>query len=66
LDGDGIQWILMRRRMGRQPGWRLVSFVRSTKDVLARRMREKMLWGGGEEIASIIADASRWSPQCKS
>jgi hypothetical protein len=21
-----------------------------------------MLWGGGEEIASIAADASRWSP----
>jgi hypothetical protein len=28
--------------------------------------RNEMLWGGGEEIASITADASRWSPQCKS
>ena len=27
--------------------------------------REKMLWGGGEEIASIVADVNRWSPQCK-
>jgi len=26
---------------------------------------EKMLWGGGEEIASIVADVNRWSPQCK-
>jgi hypothetical protein len=25
-----------------------------------------MLWGGGEEIASIVADVNRWSPQCKS
>src|SRR5260370_16574375 len=24
--------------------------------------REKMLWGGGEEIASIVADVNRWSP----
>ena len=22
----------------------------------------KMLWGGGEEIASIVADVNRWSP----
>jgi hypothetical protein len=21
-----------------------------------------MLWGGGEEIASIVADVNRWSP----
>jgi hypothetical protein len=26
----------------------------------------EMLWGGGEEIASIVADVNRWSPQCKS
>jgi hypothetical protein len=38
---DGIQWILLRRRMGQQQGWRPVSFVRSTKDILARCMREK-------------------------
>jgi hypothetical protein len=25
----------------------------------------EMLWGGGEEIASIVADVNRWSPQCK-
>src|SRR5438045_727341 len=24
--------------------------------------REKMLWGGGEEIASIVADVNRWRP----
>jgi hypothetical protein len=42
---DGIQWILQKRnkavdRNGR-PVWRSVSYVRSTKDVLARCMREK-------------------------
>jgi hypothetical protein len=25
----------------------------------------EMLWGGGEEIASIVADVNRWSRQCK-
>jgi hypothetical protein len=35
---DGLQWIL-ERRAGK--GWRSVSFVRSTRDVLVRCMREK-------------------------
>ena len=38
---DGLQWILQRRRMGSQQGWRPVSFVRSSRDILARCMREK-------------------------
>ena len=38
---DGIQWILQRRRMGTQQGWRPLSFVRSERDILARCMREK-------------------------
>jgi hypothetical protein len=43
---DGLQWILCKRR-GRadrrtgQPQWDGVSFVRSTRDILARCMREK-------------------------
>ena len=40
LASDGIQWMLMRHRKGRHP-WYPVSFVHSTKDVLARCMREK-------------------------
>jgi hypothetical protein len=40
LASDGIQWMLMRRRKGRVQGWWSVSFVRSTKDILARCMRE--------------------------
>jgi hypothetical protein len=28
--------------------------------------REKMLWGGGEDIAFIGADLNRWSAPCRS
>jgi hypothetical protein len=38
--------------IGRRVGIRIVTF--------------EMLWGGGEEIASIVADVTRWRPQCKS
>jgi len=37
---------------GRRVGIRIVTF--------------EMLWGGGEEIVSIVADVNGWSPQCKS
>jgi hypothetical protein len=37
---DGIQWILCKARKGASP-WYGVSFVRSTKEILARCMREK-------------------------
>jgi hypothetical protein len=41
LASDGVQWILQRRRQknGRL-SWRPVTFVRSTKAVLARCMNE--------------------------
>jgi hypothetical protein len=29
-------------------------------------LREKMLWGGGENLAFIGADLNRWSTPCKS
>jgi hypothetical protein len=35
---DGMQWILQRQNGSH---WRNVSFVRSTKDILAQRVREK-------------------------
>jgi len=38
---DGLQWMLMRRRSQRLGGWYGVSFVRSTRDILSRCMREK-------------------------
>lgn len=39
LASDGLQLILLRQQG--QEKWRGVSFVRSTKDILARCMREK-------------------------
>ena len=39
LASDGLQWILLRQQ-GHEK-WRGVSFVRSTKDILGRCLREK-------------------------
>jgi hypothetical protein len=39
---DQLQWILQRRYVSKgNPAWRPVSFVSSTKDILARCCREK-------------------------
>ena len=43
---------------GANLNWALVRNVRTWPAM----PREKMLWGGGEEIASIVADVNRWSP----
>jgi hypothetical protein len=39
LASDGLQWVLQYSTTGKQ--WKAISFVRSTKDILARCMREK-------------------------
>ena len=31
-----------------------------------RKPPREMLWGGGEDIASIVADVNRWSAPCRS
>ena len=42
LGADEVQWILYRRRTRHAESyWQPVSFVRSTRDILARCMREK-------------------------
>jgi len=52
LASDGIQWMLMRRKTRKSgPYWQAVSFVRSTKDILARCMREK---GTDERSAGFL------------
>ena len=43
-----------------------ISLPRNGSRVGLRIVLFEMLWGGGEEIASIVADVNRWSPQCKS
>jgi hypothetical protein len=56
VGADDLQWMLMRHRGGsggksaKNP-WRPVSFVRSTKDILARCMREK---GVDADTASLL------------
>jgi hypothetical protein len=49
---DALQWILYRRRSQAHGGWRNVAFVRSTRDTLARCMREN---GCGEDTARLLA-----------
>jgi hypothetical protein len=45
VTSDGLQWVLRRRagadRRTGKPVWKSVSFVHSTRDILARCMREK-------------------------
>ena len=42
LAADRLQWMLQRQYMNKgQPAWHSVSFVASTRDVLARCMRER-------------------------
>jgi hypothetical protein len=51
LASDGMQWIVQHRRQrADKAAWRPVSFVRSTRDVLGRCLREK-----GAETRSIQA-----------
>jgi hypothetical protein len=51
LGADEMQWILMRRRSREHGGWKSVSFVRSSRDILARCMREK---GTDEDTARLL------------
>jgi hypothetical protein len=51
VGADELQWILYCRRSLRHGGWKAVSFVRSTKEILARCMREK---GTDEDTARFL------------
>jgi hypothetical protein len=57
---DGIQWILLHRwKDGR---WRGLSFVRSTRDILARCMREKGVDNGtaAELLSRLPETFDQW------
>jgi hypothetical protein len=41
-------------------------FEKSNVEPFTFFAREKMLWGGGENLAFIGADLNRWSTPCKS
>jgi hypothetical protein len=51
LGADELQWILYRRNSQAHGGWKSISFVRSSKDILARCMREK---GTDEDTARLL------------
>jgi len=60
---DDLQWILMRRhRRPRGDSWDPVSFVRSTKNILARCMREKGVDVGtaAELLAGLPDTFDQW------
>ncbi len=64
LASDGIQWTLMRERARKGAvGWQPVSFVRSTKDILARCMREKGVEAGTADflLAGLPATFDEWN-----
>jgi hypothetical protein len=56
VDRDGCTCRLLPHPLGPSP---------NSSRVGIHKFPFEMLWGGGEEIASITADASRRSPQCK-
>jgi hypothetical protein len=49
LASDGIQWMLMRRY--KDGKWRGISFVRSSRDILERCIRE---WGVDNALAAEL------------
>jgi hypothetical protein len=49
LASEGTQWILQRRYA--KGGWKNVAFARSTRDILARCMREK---GVDDDTARLL------------
>ena len=51
VGADELQWILFRRRSQRLGGWIGVSFIRSTRDILARCMRER---GVDDDTARLL------------
>jgi hypothetical protein len=63
LASDGLQRILQRKRSGCPP-WRAVSFVRSTKDILARCMGENC--ATLDEIHSLLGGLPATFDQWKS
>jgi hypothetical protein len=65
LASDGVQWILQRRY---DTGWRNVSFVRSTRNVLAGCMREKgvSVFDARSLLSGLPDTFDQWKPSDKS
>src|SRR6516164_7879674 len=64
LAADSLQWMLQRQYMHKgQVCWRSVSFVSSTRDILARCMREKGCPPADAErlLAGLPATFEEWA-----
>jgi hypothetical protein len=57
LGADGLQWILYRRRSEKRGGWEALSFVRTSRDILARCMREK---GCPDADSAVLLAGLQW------
>ena len=66
LAADRLQWMLQRQHMNKgQPVWHSVSFVASTRDILARCMREKGCPPADAErlLAGLPPTFAEWAKQ---
>jgi len=64
LAADRLQWIVQRQYLSKgQPAWRSISFVASTKDILARCLREKGCPPADAErlLAGLPATFEEWT-----
>jgi hypothetical protein len=64
LAADKLQWMVQRRYLSKgQPAWRSISFVSSTRDVLARCLREKGCPPADAErlLAGLPATFEEWA-----
>jgi hypothetical protein len=64
LAADRLQWMVQRQYLNKgQPAWQSISFVASTKDVLARCLREKGCPPADAErlLAGLPATFEEWT-----
>jgi hypothetical protein len=64
LAADRLQWMVQRRYMSKgRPAWHSISFVASTRDILARCLREKGCPPADAErlLADLPATFEEWA-----
>jgi hypothetical protein len=63
LGADRLQWILYRRQSSKSHPWIALSFVSSTREILARCMREKDVPKPATEVllANLPPTFNEWS-----
>jgi hypothetical protein len=64
LAADSLQWMVQRQYLNKgQPAWRSISFVASTREILARCLREKGCPPADAErlLAGLPATFEEWA-----